>query len=182
MNFWNQPSMLFKYLLLLIAVASLSTNAFSTYSKTASSSQTISRTTTLYAKKKTTPAGPIARAKKAMDPADYNRVVERKMFQEKLTREEAEEEYNNFLENPSFYYALDKKESYYKKMGYKNMLDGIVGEAEKEGRGEEVRERIDNFKRESKIKAYSVLVFFVVGFWYARSVYLADPDNFLTGL
>ena len=53
--------------------------------------------------------GPVARAKKLMDPKEYNRIVEQKMAQEGLTRQQAEAEYNQFLENPPFYYALDKK-------------------------------------------------------------------------
>jgi hypothetical protein len=53
--------------------------------------------------------GPLARAKKMMDPDEYNRVVEQKMAQDGLTRQQAEAEYNQFLENPPFYYALDKK-------------------------------------------------------------------------
>ena len=44
-----------------------------------------------------------------MDPKEYNRIVEQKMAQEGLTRQQAEAEYNQFLENPPFYYALDKK-------------------------------------------------------------------------
>ena len=54
--------------------------------------------------------GPVARAKKMLDPDDYSRIVEQKMQQDGLTRRQAEDEYNQFLENPSFYYALDKKE------------------------------------------------------------------------
>lgn len=53
--------------------------------------------------------GPVARAKKMIDPKEYNRIVEQKMAQEGLTRQQAEAEYNQFLENPPFYYALDKK-------------------------------------------------------------------------
>ena len=52
--------------------------------------------------------GPLARAKKLANPADYERVVREKIEQEGLTRRRAEEEYNQFLENPPFYYALDK--------------------------------------------------------------------------
>lgn len=126
--------------------------------------------------------GPIARAKKAMDPQDYNRVVQQKMKQEGLTREQAEDEYNAFLENPSFYYALDKKEEYYKSLGYKDMIEGMIGEAEKEGRGDEVRERIAQFRKTNQVKAYSVLVAFVLSFCFAYNLYHQDPANFLPGL
>jgi hypothetical protein len=53
--------------------------------------------------------GPVARAKKMANPQEYNRIVEQKMEMEGLTRQQAEAEYNQFLENPPFYYALDKK-------------------------------------------------------------------------
>jgi hypothetical protein len=126
--------------------------------------------------------GPIASAKKAMDPQDYNRVVQQKMKQEGLTREQAEDEYNAFLENPIFYYALDKKEEYYKSLGYKDMIEGMIGEAEKEGRGDEVRERIAQFRKTNQVKAYSVLVAFILSFGFAYNLYHQDPANFLPGL
>lgn len=126
--------------------------------------------------------GPMARAKKAMDPQDYERVVQTKMKQDGLGRKQAQDEYNAFLENPSFYYALDKKEEYYKSLGYKDIFEGMIGEAEKEGRGEEVRERIAKFRRTSQIKAYSVLAVFILSFCYAYNLYHEDPSNFLPGL
>lgn len=68
---------------------------------------TVERSSKLFA----SPVGPMARAKKLMDPKEYNRVVEERMKKSNLSREEAEEDYNNFLENPPFYYALEKKVS-----------------------------------------------------------------------
>lgn len=62
------------------------------------------------------------------------------------------------------------------------MFEGMIGEAEKEGRGGEVRERIEKFQRKSKFKAFSVLVVAVGSFLYAREMYLGDPDNFLPGI
>jgi len=126
--------------------------------------------------------GPIARAKKAMDPQDYDRVVKQKMKQEGLTRQQAEEEYNSFLENPSFYYALDKKEQYYKSLGYKDIFEGMIGEAEKEGRRDEVREQMTKFRQTNQIKAYSVLFIFILSFAYTYNIYHQDPSNFLPGL
>ena len=126
--------------------------------------------------------GPIARAKKMMDPKEYNRIVEQKMKQEGLTRKQAVEEYNAFLENPSFYYALDKKEEYFKSLGYKDIFEGMIGEAEKEGRGDEVRERLAKFRQTSRIKAYTVLSVFIVSFCYLYSIYHDDPSSFLPGL
>jgi len=55
------------------------------------------------------PVGPVAMVKKLQNPKEYNRVVEEKMKKSKMTREEAEADYNEFLENPPFYYALEKK-------------------------------------------------------------------------
>jgi len=70
----------------------------------------------------------------------------------------------------------------YKSKGYKTMYEGMIGEAEKEGRGEEVRERLDKFQRTNKIKAASVLVVAIGSFLAARSAYWADPDSFLPGI
>uniref|UniRef100_A0A7S4JCX0 PSI-F n=1 Tax=Odontella aurita TaxID=265563 RepID=A0A7S4JCX0_9STRA len=126
--------------------------------------------------------GPLARAKKLMDPEDYDRVVEEKMKREGLTRKLAEEEYNQFLENPPFYYALEKKEEYYKSLGYKDLFEGMIGEAEKEGRGDEVRQRILRFQQKSKLKALSVMVIFFASFYFARATYWNDPDSFLPGI
>ena len=162
-------------LLLLLTTAPALTAAFSNVQLFAATRPT---TTQIFA----ATIGPIARAKKIMDPEDYNRVVEQKMKQEKLTREQAEQEYNNFLENPSFYYALDKKEEYYKSLGYKDIFEGMIGEAEKAGNGEEVRERIGKFKMQSQIKAYSVIALAIASFLYVRTIYLADPENFLPGI
>lgn len=128
------------------------------------------------------PMGPIARAKKAKDPQDYERVIVTKMKQENMTRAQAEADYNSFLENPPFYYALDKKEEYYKNLGYKDIFDGMIGEAEKLGpeEGKEMRERIAKFRLRSKIKAYSVLLVTIAGLYFVRDIYNADP-NFLKG-
>lgn len=128
------------------------------------------------------PMGPLARAKKAKDPQDYERVVVTKMKQESMTRAQAEADYNSFLENPPFYYALDKKEEYYKNLGYKDIFDGMIGEAEKLGpeEGKEMRERIGKFRLKSKIKAYAVLLVTIAGLYFVREVYNGDP-TFLKG-
>ena len=54
------------------------------------------------------------------------------MFAQNLARKEAEKEYNAYLDNPNNY-ALQKGEAYYKSLGYKKLMDGVIGEAEKEG-------------------------------------------------
>jgi hypothetical protein len=126
--------------------------------------------------------GPLARAKKAKDPQDYERVVVTKMKQESMTRAQAEADYNSFLENPPFYYALDKKDEYYKNLGYKDIFEGMIGEAEKLGpeEGKEMRERIEKFRLKSKIKAYAVLLVTIAGLYFVREVYNGDP-TFLKG-
>lgn len=70
----------------------------------------------------------------------------------------------------------------YKSKGYNSIYEGMIGEAEKEGRGEEVRERLDKFQRTNKIKAASVLVVAIGSFLAARSAYWSDPDSFLPGI
>lgn len=68
---------------------------------------------------------------------------------------------------------LVEGEEYYKSLGYKSFMDGVIGEAEKEGKGDEVRQRIDEFKKQSQIKAYAVLTFFVSALVYYKITY--DP-------
>ena len=58
----------------------------------------------------------------------------------------------------------------------------MIGEAEKEGRGEEVRERLEKFQQTNKIKAASVLAVVIGSFLFARSAYWADPGTFLPGI
>jgi len=127
------------------------------------------------------PVGPFARAKKLLDPTEYNRVIDEKMKQSNISKAEAEADYNSFLENPPIYYALEKKEEYYMALGYKDVFEGMIGEAEKEGRGDAMREEIAKFKLQSKIKAYSVLVIVIVGFIYVQGIYNLDPENFMKG-
>ena len=126
--------------------------------------------------------GPLARARKLSDPKEYERVVQSKMKKEGLTRQQAEDEYNTFLENPPFYYALDKKEQYYKSLGYKDMFEGMIGEAEKEGKGDEVRARLTKFKQQSVLKAAGVLITFATIYYFARVEYWKDPSAFLPGI
>mmetsp|Transcript_6660 Transcript_6660/g.19199 ORF Transcript_6660/g.19199 Transcript_6660/m.19199 type:complete len:99 (-) Transcript_6660:2407-2703(-) len=87
------------------------------------------------------------------------------MYTRGITREEAEKEYDAYLNNPNDY-ALNKGEAYYKSLGYKNLMDGVIGEAEKEGRGEEVRERIEKFRKESQLKGLATIsTFIALGFY-----------------
>jgi hypothetical protein len=66
-------------------------------------------------------------------------------------------------------------------MGYKDIFEGMIGEAEKEGNGDEMRERLAKFKLKSRIKATVVLVVAIVGLFWIQSIYEADPEHFLKG-
>jgi hypothetical protein len=44
-------------------------------------------------------------------------------------------------------------------------MEGVVAEAEKEGRGDEVKERIENFKKKSQLKAYAVIGIAIIAFF-----------------
>lgn len=57
----------------------------------------------------------------------------------------------------------------------------MIGEAEKEGKGDEMRERLNKFKLQSKIKAAAVLVVAILGLFYIQTIYNADPEHFLKG-
>ena len=59
-------------------------------------------------------------------------------------------------------------EAYYKSLGYKSLMDGVIGEAEKEGRGEEVKARISKFQKESKIKGLSIMMVFITLAFYLK--------------
>lgn len=73
------------------------------------------------------------------------------------------------------------KEEYYKKLGYKDIFEGMIGEAEKEGKGDEMRDRLAKFRLQSRIKATAVLVVVIVGFLWVQTIYDADPEHFLKG-
>jgi len=108
----------------------------------------------------------------------YQQTVEQLMFMNGLTEEEAKAEYNAYLENPNNY-ALAKGEAYYQKLGYKSLMEGVIGEAEKEGRGDEVRERIEAFKRKSQLKAYSVIGTAIIVLFAYKISYDIDPTLFM---
>ena len=55
---------------------------------------------------------------------------------------------------------------------------GVIGEAEKEGRGEEVRARVEKFKRDSAIKAYGVIAVFATAVIVIKLMYENDPTMF----
>lgn len=93
-----------------------------------------------------------------------------------LTKEEAEKDYDAYLENPTNY-ALQKGEEYYKSLGYKGVMDGVIGEAEKEGRGEEVRARIEAFKAKSRMKGLSVMGVAITALLY----YKLTAEPFIPG-
>lgn len=53
-------------------------------------------------------------------------------------------------------------------------MEGVIGEAEKEGRGDEVRERVADFKKKSQLKATAVLVVFFTSLIYYKMSYVPD--------
>lgn len=113
---------------------------------------------------------------KIFDRDGYEQTVQNLMATKGLTYEEAKQDYDTYLENPTNY-ALNKGEAYYKNLGYKSLMDGVVGEAEKQGRGEEVRARIEAFKRKSQLKGMAVITTFIaLGFWAKLN---DDPSNYM---
>jgi len=76
--------------------------------------------------KKSTQLG-IGPLQKTTNRQEYNKVVDGLMYTRGITREEAEKEYNAYLDNPNNY-ALEKGEAYYKSLGYKKLMDGVIGE------------------------------------------------------
>ena len=53
-------------------------------------------------------------------------------------------------------------------------MEGVIGEAEKEGKGDEVRARIEDFQKKSKLKGLATISFFIVLFFYYKLSYVPD--------
>jgi len=51
-------------------------------------------------------------------------------------------------------------------------MEGVIGEAEKEGKGDEVRARIDEFKKQSQLKGLATMAFFITVFFYYKLSYV----------
>jgi len=114
---------------------------------------------------------------KATNRQEYDKVVDGLMLTQGLSRKDAEKEYDKYLNNPNDY-ALDKGEAYYKKLGYKSLMDGVVGEAEKEGRGEEVRARIEKFQKDSFTKGMATICGFIaLGFYFKTTFPYVPPPS-----
>ncbi len=47
-------------------------------------------------------------------------------------------------------------------------MEGVIGEAEKEGRGDEVRARVEKFNQDSFIKGMATITFFILLGFYAK--------------
>jgi hypothetical protein len=55
-------------------------------------------------------------------------------------------------------------------------MDGVVGEADKRGEGDAVRQRLDDFKKKSQLKATAVLVVALSTLVYFKLDYdIANP-------
>ena len=57
-------------------------------------------------------------------------------------------------------------------------MDGVIGEAEKQGRGDEVKKRIEEFKKKSQLKAFGVIGTAIIVFFYYKIQYDLDPSQF----
>lgn len=55
-----------------------------------------------------------------------------------------------------------------------------MSEAEKEGKGEEVRARVEEFKKQSQLKGLATISFFIVAFFYYKIGYVPPitPSGF----
>ena len=51
-------------------------------------------------------------------------------------------------------------------------MEGVIGEAEKAGKGDEVRARIEEFNKQSKLKGLATITFFIVLFFYYKITYV----------
>jgi DNA-directed RNA polymerase beta' subunit len=51
-------------------------------------------------------------------------------------------------------------------------MEGVMGEAEKEGKGDEVRARVEEFKKQSKLKGLATISFFIVAVFYYKLGYV----------
>ena len=51
-------------------------------------------------------------------------------------------------------------------------MEGVIGEAEKEGKGDEVRARIEDFNKKSKLKGLATITFFITLFFYYKLSYV----------
>ena len=63
-------------------------------------------------------------------------------------------------------------EAYYKSLGYNSLMEGVIGEAEKAGNGDEVRARIEEFQKQSKLKGLATISFFICLFFYYKLQYV----------
>jgi hypothetical protein len=56
-------------------------------------------------------------------------------------------------------------------------MEGVMGEAEKEGKGDEVKQRIEEFKKQSFLKGIGTMTFFITVFAYYKSIYPYVPPG-----
>mmetsp|Transcript_25222 Transcript_25222/g.47415 ORF Transcript_25222/g.47415 Transcript_25222/m.47415 type:complete len:174 (-) Transcript_25222:25-546(-) len=108
---------------------------------------------------------------------EENKILDEMVRQKSISREQAEAEYKKYKMNPNDY-ALMKGEEYYTSLGYSSLMEGVLAEAEKDGRGDEVRDRIEKFKKDSQIKAYGVIGVFILTFAACKVAYENDPSLF----
>lgn len=61
-------------------------------------------------------------------------------------------------------------------------MDGVIGEAEKKGKGDEVKARIADFKKQSQLKAFSVITVALSALVYSKLTYDMDPSHHIGNL
>ena len=76
---------------------------------------------------------------------------------------------------------MSKDEEYYKDLGYDSLMDGVIGEAEKEGKGDKIAKELEEFKKQSQIKAFSVIGVSLATLFYLKIQFDSDPSNFIGG-
>ena len=109
--------------------------------------------------------------------AEDVKVIENIMSYKGMTFEEAEKDYNEYKQNPNDY-ALNKGQAYYESLGYKSLMEGVLGEADKQGTGDETRARIEAFKKTSQIKAFGFIGVTFGSFFGLKLYSESDPDGF----
>lgn len=58
-------------------------------------------------------------------------------------------------------------------------MEGVLGEAKKEGKADEVRARLEEFKKQSQLKAFSVIGAAFGVFTYFKIQFDSDPTNLM---
>ena len=93
---------------------------------------------------------------KMKDPKKFERTIKSLMKQNKLSREQAEKRYGEFLADPDGF-ALRASEESWRAEGYKNWEEAAIGRSNDP---EATRARIDKFKTDNRNKALILISLF----------------------